>query len=465
MTKKEFVTKYRSVYIIENADEDDNRVEIIGIQKLNESYDVPVDKVIIDFHEDSCNIYQEFTYEDYDSLFAVCETNRYQLMFMQELGKVYGIPPSTDFYDGMGCPFVDELVGYFNVEYKPELIEHILSAFNSVLTSREATDFDIDYLTTHFESEYSIYMTYEEDIKFAYRLLMEPGYSRAFDKYPLQFKANDEVYIDAQGTFIVGFGDDTLKKVSNFIDIKMFRAKEVFIGLEYCFLRTGKLSISLNSNYIGRIKKFLDLVKIEDSNSLEYGLNQKGALIKTPYSDFWAIVLPLSGAQEIYAVQERENFRALYSELKPFIPTSLLNEEYNFSKLDDYGFEKMCRDLLIDMGFFNVSQRGNTNASDGGVDIEADMIVKTLFGDDKQHWIFQCKHTKAQISRKDISEIPDLLTEFNAKGYGLFYTGMLSPQTLDRIKGKENTIKYWAKGELETLLRKYPRTSTRYFGI
>lgn len=134
------------------------------------------------------------------------------------------------------------------------------------------------------------------------------------------------------------------------------------------------------------------------------------------------------------------------------------------TKLDDRAFEKMCRDLFVDMGFQNVTQRGNTRASDGGVDLEADMKVETILGEQKQHWIFQCKHTKAQIDRKDISEIPDLLKEFNASGYGLFYSGMLSPQTIDRIK-KNESIKYWAKGELDILLRKYKETAIRYFGI
>ena len=41
---------------------------------------------------------------------------------------------------------------------------------------------------------------------------------------------------------------------------------------------------------------------------------------------------------------------------------------------------------------------------------------------------------------------------------------MLSPQTIDRIK-KNESIKYWAKGELDILLRKYKETAIRYFGI
>ena len=181
-------------------------------------------------------------------------------------------------------------------------------------------------------------------------------------------------------------------------------------------------------------------------------------------SGFWAIILALNGVQDIFAAKEYKGIQEMYNKLLPFISPELLHEEYNFSKLDDRMFEKMCRDLLVDMGFLNVTQRGDTRASDGGVDLEADMKVETILGEQKQHWIFQCKHTKAQIDRKDISEIPDLIEEFKASGYGLFYSGMLSPQTLDRIKKKESII-YWAKGELEILLRKYKNTAIRYFGI
>ena len=205
-------------------------------------------------------------------------------------------------------------------------------------------------------------------------------------------------------------------------------------------------------------------MEMEDKDCIKYEVSQKLMVVKTLYSDFWAIILAIDGEQDIFAAKEYRSIQEMYNKLLPFVSTELLHEEYNFSKLDDKAFEKMCRDLLMDMGFLNVVQRGKTRASDGGVDLEADTIVKTIFGEEKQHWIFQCKHTKAQIDRKDISEIPDLLDEFKANGFGLFYSGMLSPQTLDRIKRKES-IKYWARGELEILLRKYKNTAIRYFGI
>ena len=205
-------------------------------------------------------------------------------------------------------------------------------------------------------------------------------------------------------------------------------------------------------------------MEVEDKDCQEYEISQNILVVKTLHSGFWAIIMALNGEQDIFAVEEYKGIQEMYNKLLPFISPELLHEEYNFSKLDDRTFEKMCRDLLVDMGFQNVTQRGNTRASDGGVDLEADMKVETILGEQKQHWIFQCKHTKAQIDRKDISEIPDLLEEFQASGYGLFYSGMLSPQTMYRIKKKESVI-YWAKGELEILLRKYKNTAIRYFGI
>lgn len=72
------------------------------------------------------------------------------------------------------------------------------------------------------------------------------------------------------------------------------------------------------------------------------------------------------------------------------------------------------------------------------MDIEADKVEKS--GRIK-HAIFQCKHTKKQIPRQDLDEVRYLKEEFNADIYGIFYTGMFSPSTLDRIKIIEKTDK------------------------
>ena len=293
---------------------------------------------------------------------------------------------------------------------------------------------------------------------------MEYDYSDISERYPSKFGNIDNVFVDRQGAFIAGYGDDSFKKIKDSMKFQTCMVDKIYSGEKYCLAQSGELKISINSEYLKRINAFLDIMEVEDKDCQEYEISQNILVVKTLHSGFWAIIMALNGEQDVFAAKEYKGIQEMYNKLLPFISLELLHEEYDFSKLDDRAFEKMCRDLLVDMGFQNVTQRGNTRASDGGVDLEADMKVETILGEQKQHWIFQCKHTKAQIDRKDISEIPDLLEDFKASGYGLFYSGMLSPQTLDRIKKKESII-YWAKGELEILLRKYKNTAIRYFGI
>ena len=456
MTKEEFIEKCKAVYMIDYIDKD-NEIEIVGRKKSEDGYITFGDVVIIDLEADSCDIYYVFTYEEYDSLLTVREIDREKLLMLQALGKSYGILPGMDSFDGMGCPFTDVHVGYFNVEYDFENIKQILGAFESAFASYGNAEIDEEYLMRNFKSEYCAFLECGDEIKYAYRMLMEYDYSDISERYPSKFGNIDNVFVDRQGAFIAGYGDDSFKKIKDSMKFQTCKADKIYSGEKYCLAQ-------INSDYIKRINAFLDIMEVEEKDCQEYEISQNILVVKTLYSGFWAIIMALNGAQDIFAAKEYKGIQEMYNKLLPFISPELLHEEYDFSKLDDRAFEKMCRDLLVDMGFQNVTQRGNTRASDGGVDLEADMKVETILGEQKQHWIFQCKHTKAQIDRKDISEIPDLLEEFQASGYGLFYSGMLSPQTLDRIKKKESII-YWAKGELEILLRKYKNTAIRYFGI
>ena len=463
MTKEEFIEKCKAVYMIDSMDED-NEIEIVGRKKSEDECIMFEDVVIIDLEADSCDIYYVFTYEEYYSLLTVREIDREKLLMLQALGKSYGILPGMDSFDGMGCPFTDVHVGYFNVEYNFENIKQILGAFESALASYGNAEIDEEYLMRNFKSEYCAFLECGDEIKYAYRMLMESDYSDISERYPSKFGNIDNVFVDRQGAFIAGYGDDSFKKIKGSMKFQTCMVDKIYSGEKYCLAQSGELKVSINSEYLKRINAFLDIMEVEEKDCQEYEISQNILVVKTLYSGFWAIIMALNGAQDIFAAKEYKGIQEMYNKLLPFISPELLHEEYDFSKLDDREFEKMCRDLLVDMGFQNVTQRGNTRASDGGVDLEADMKVETILGEQKQHWIFQCKHTKAQIDRKDISEIPDLLEDFKASGYGLFYSGMLSPQTLDRIKKKESII-YWAKGELEILLRKYKNTAIRYFGI
>ena len=357
MTKDEFIEKCESVYMIDFIDED-NEIVIIGRKKSENERIMFEDGVIIDLEEDSCDIYQVFTYGDYDSLLIIREVHREKLLLMQALGKIYGILPELDFYDGMGCPCTDEHVGYFNVEYDFEKVNQILDAFESAYTLAKNTEIDENYLMQYFKSEYRTFLEYEDEIKYAYRTLMGAGYFSVSERLSSEFGNIDNAFVDRKGAFLVGFGEDSLKKITDLMDFQTYKIDEICFGKDYCLVRAGELKVSLDSDYLRRINAFLDIMEMEDKDYLKYEISQKLMVVKTSYSDFWAIILAINGEQDIFAVKEYKSIQGMYNKLLPFISSELLHEEYNFSKLDGKAFEKLCRDLLVDMGFLNVVQRG-----------------------------------------------------------------------------------------------------------
>lgn len=128
----------------------------------------------------------------------------------------------------------------------------------------------------------------------------------------------------------------------------------------------------------------------------------------------------------------------------------------------------MCCDLLQAKGFCNIICRGQVNAPDKGVDIEADEQYKTLFGYETKHWIFQCKHMRKQVDRRDIPEILFLLKEFKAQNYGIFYTNLFTPNTIDRFKSLENDgtkVQLFDINFITALLNTHFDISEKYFGM
>ncbi len=78
------------------------------------------------------------------------------------------------------------------------------------------------------------------------------------------------MYVDRVGALTVGFGEDSLKKISDLLKFDLFEVDEIYIGLNYCLVRGGELTVSIDADYIKRINMFLDIMKIEDKNFLEY---------------------------------------------------------------------------------------------------------------------------------------------------------------------------------------------------
>ncbi len=143
--------------------------------------------------------------------------------------------------------------------------------------------------------------------------------------------------------------------------------------------------------------------------------------------------------------------------------------DISFDDLTPENFEVFSEVLLTEMGYYNSHLMGNTRSSDGGVDIVAYKDVEDKEGEKhKEKWLIQCKHYKSgiPIKRADISEIPDLLTENNAKKYMLLSTKQLSAQVCKRIdtvnEGQNGIIEFYSGTELKILVTGFPDIVKRF---
>lgn len=66
-------------------------------------------------------------------------------------------------------------------------------------------------------------------------------------------------------------------------------------------------------------------------------------------------------------------------------------EDYNFKEISSLKFEELCFDLLLKMGFYNLTWR--KGGPDNGRDIEANfMVINPLVGHYEEKWFVECKN-------------------------------------------------------------------------
>jgi hypothetical protein len=100
----------------------------------------------------------------------------------------------------------------------------------------------------------------------------------------------------------------------------------------------------------------------------------------------------------------------------------------DFAHLTYEDFERLCYDILIKRGFIDVHPVGKSNASDGGKDILASEEYRTITGIETRKWIWQCKHSKKSLNRKDVSEIMIFFKRITLP-LMVYFAQVRSPQT------------------------------------
>lgn len=419
--------------------------------------------------ENSIIISKDFVYSDDDSLFKVYHTNRNQLLFMQAISKLVLKAPFVDNDIGM-CPFAAETVGYIIEKDDWKALAEIIASFETAIKSSDTT-LDIEFLQHNFGDEYYHFAAMKEEIYATLKNACDNSDNYTFDHISVPqskhkvYNSDDPAFIDDHKIIIVGATNELLDTTGTTLTLPAEPVENSYHGFKYYFGNTKDNTVVVDIRLVNETLRIIDQV-FYDGSTITYKMNNPLGGLLIQCGEVWAIIAPIRVDSDIKALEERETIRQMSMRLDKFIPVEKAKEVYLFETLDDTLFEKLCKDLLVAIGFKNVVLRGSTNAADGGVDIEADEERISLFGTTEiRHWIFQCKHTKAQFGRKDAAEIPCLMQEFKAECYGIFYSRVFTPQTLDRLKTLKFTVQFWGKNELETLLDKYRRVAIRYFGL
>ncbi|MDD4590638.1 MAG: restriction endonuclease [Parabacteroides sp.] len=279
------------------------------------------------------------------------------------------------------------------------------------------------------------------------------------------FKLDGDRMMSEQRNAMI-FTDDieTALPTARFEDF--IEANDIYIGINYAIFKNSqsdKIAV-IDSKYIKQFIKIAEKYESLESSNIKY------------YSDFSHLVYveierlkfleAVVRINEVSLISEYEFLSKQMHELKRIAPNIPIKTSYDFSFLSAEEFEMLCFDLLNSIGYLDVKCVGKTNAPDGGIDILADEEYRRLQKTERSKWIFQCKHSKKSLDRKEISEIDDLMKEHNAEGYGLFCSNSLTPAAVYRLENKKEqlggNVLYYGKAEISVLIESHPKLAIKY---
>ena len=466
MDTKEFLARFESTYGTNyeyDWDEDLGQIYLSYSKQL----DYALDCLCIEFEENCFSIYREFLYEDHYGPFLVVEICKEELLFFESMKRLLGQEPERSYEDGLGCPFFANRIGFFCVPFSWEELDQKVELFAQAYPKMEELTFNNVTMSSdaqvQFEGSKQNLLNKLKDVAptLCHTHIKDSPLNRdhSFDKV--------HSYLNRYNTLLVGVGLDNLQLLSEQIAGTCF----TYSGFRYYIANVNGRNFIYD---LSLVKDVIDAFSMVDEECdidafTKYSIDTRFRLVIT-CGEMWAAICRFEPDNyEKHLTYEKNKLKKLEQEFLSVAPAHFWNRSVDLTTLSDQQFEYLCRDLLFSMNFKKIQVRGNTRAADGGIDITAEEEYQTLIGPEKRKWIFQCKHTKQQINRKDISEARDLLREFGADCYGVFYSGTFSPNTIDRIKSICDTeqviIKGWDQNDLEVELSTKPTLAAKYFGL
>lgn len=144
---------------------------------------------------------------------------------------------------------------------------------------------------------------------------------------------------------------------------------------------------------------------------------------------------------------------------------------YDWSRIDDEEFEKLCYDIIYSHPRFNnetIRKLGKSRSRDGGRDIQVyDIPLNSLTPSKK--WIFQCKLVTGagSLSATKLVDVGDMLDYYDVEGFGVFTNTLIDATLYDKLdklckKRGVDQLNFSAL-EIEKELIRKPYIRARYF--
>jgi HJR/Mrr/RecB family endonuclease len=138
----------------------------------------------------------------------------------------------------------------------------------------------------------------------------------------------------------------------------------------------------------------------------------------------------------------------------------------NFENLSPTQFEQMTYDLLVAMGFKNVSWLGGP--ADAGRDIEAHLPQEDPDGRLRlERWAVQCKRYAKRTSSEVVREAVGASLGYPVDVFLLVVSARLTASAKRQLEatnqGSKTRFKVWERHDLISLLEQHPQVAAKYF--
>lgn len=391
-------------------------------------------------------------------------------IILQQLYKITGNYPKVEVYENASSKDGDMRITYYFIKLNESAVLHVLDAFSRVDLGK--MNIDKDFLERNYHELYQLYLSKIDEEHKKFQNYMESDWRKKQYNVityktllTVLFCENDYVFTNYQGNILVGFTREGFEKYIKTYKLELNVLKDYYEGLQYNIKKNESEIIVWEKRLWEEGKNILCNLELNRGDlPAQFSYSKDRVFIQV--IDFWVCVM--TEANNIQRKINEEKLRLRESQ-KNFINNTseqVINIEYDLNNLNPDKFEKMCCDLLMAEGFKNIYRRGNANTADGGVDIEAVEEIAGIIKKEERKWIFQCKATNKQLDRRDIAEIPCLLKEFKAEGYGIFYSNVLKPSTLDRLKTIDiKNIWIYDINAIKQKLREHQAVAEKYFPL